>query len=161
MMMWDKFLCTVGMAFTLSLGSVNANESNELGKGMDIRYILLKNLEAFASENSLSMKEVFSILNDLTYNQELISSKGGMGLIKGDVFVNLRSEKNNLFFNKNGDEWVGEDKKSGQVIFLSEGRLCEASIIGSTKDIVVIIFSENKVKYIDLELGMGGVYARN
>ena len=154
------FLYAFGAVLALSLGAVNASEVDNLEKEMDVRYKLLKNLEEFANENSLSMKEVTSVVNDVFYNQELMSSKGGMALIEGDVFVNLRSDKNNLFFNQDGDEWVGESKKINQIVFLSGGRLCEAGALDGIENVVLVIFSEESVKYIDLGAGSGGFYDR-
>lgn len=88
-------------------------------------------------------------------------SKGGIGIISENIYINLRAEKNTILLN--GNEWTGKGKTVPQVVLLQNGRVWsfEEEHNGFTLGKSVLVsFEGEKVFFFDFRDESGGFYVR-
>jgi|ERR1700726_461891 hypothetical protein len=95
--------------------------------------------------------------------------KGGLGIINTDLYIDLRSPKNELLFGPPkgvvpvGERWSGHDTVVPEVVLYFEGRVLSPQDIPRDFDLskaVVISFEGDKVRFFDPADTSGGYYKR-
>jgi len=89
-------------------------------------------------------------------------SKGGIGIISKDLYIVLKSKKNELFFTA-GERWTGREVTSPEVVVVFEGRFWLAQELPNKFDLsksIVVSFEGDKVRFFDFDRMSGGYYRR-
>ncbi|MDO8704978.1 MAG: hypothetical protein Q7J84_08535 [Sulfuricaulis sp.] len=118
---------------------------------------LLAALNEFAKKNSLSDKQLESLLGEVVLNSPNMR-KGGVGIVDGETFVLLDEKKNELKIS--GKKWQGEESNKQQIV-LTDGRQVFGSVtVEDVSKLKILIFTPSQVRYINLTNNTGGKYAR-
>jgi hypothetical protein len=89
-------------------------------------------------------------------------AKGGMGIIRPDFYVVLKSAQNELLL-RAGEKWTGLGANKRQVVILSEGRIWSREDLPEQFDLskaIVVSFEGDRVRFFDFEKMTGGYYRR-
>lgn len=90
-------------------------------------------------------------------------SKGGIGIITKDLYIDLRSSKNELRMPA-GKEWTGKDSSIPELVFVFDGRVWAPDVAPGTgfdlSKSIVISFETDKVRFFDFAKESGGYYRR-
>ena len=89
-------------------------------------------------------------------------SKGGLGIIGGDVYIALRSGKNELRFGSK-EAWSGLDSSKPEVAVFFENKVWPAHSLPKQFDLssaVIVSFEIHKVRFFDFRNMAGGYYNR-
>ncbi len=89
-------------------------------------------------------------------------SKGGIGIVHLDLYIDLGSKANELIL-ANGNRWKGANSGEAQVLFVLDGEVIAEPT--AKKDFklersVVVSFEQDKVSFFDFGAGTGGYYER-
>ena len=118
---------------------------------------LLAALNEFAKKNSLSDKQLESLLGEVVLNSPNMR-KGGAGIVDGETFVLLDEKKNELKIS--GKKWQGEESNKQQIV-LTDGRQVFGSVtVEDVSKLKILIFTPSQVRYINLTNNTGGKYSR-
>jgi hypothetical protein len=100
-----------------------------------------------SGENLVSTKECFA--------------KGGIGIINPHLYIDLRSEKNELIL-EGGSRWIGQDRGATEVVFLIENKVWSSVPPGfDLGKATVVSFEGSLVRFFDFSEASGGYYKRS
>ena len=124
---------------------------------------LLQTLKRFADEQGMKAADVAHLTFDFYVKQQFFA-KGGVGLIQGDYYVDLRSGKNTLLL-PNNQKWVGETFQKREIVFLhpeGDGMLAMRHSLGDFDlfSCVMIVFEPTRVCVLDFAGSSSGFYPR-
>jgi hypothetical protein len=89
-------------------------------------------------------------------------AKGGIGIIDQDLYIVVKSAKNELIFS-GANKWLGLDASQNEVVIFFEGKILGQKALPDRFDLskaVVISFEGNKVRFFDFRKMSGGYYSR-
>ena len=89
-------------------------------------------------------------------------AKGGMGIISGNLYIAVKSAKNELVLN-GGEKWVGLDASKPEAVIFFAGRIWSSHGLPDQFDLskaVVVSFEGNKVRFFDFQKMSGGYYKK-
>ncbi len=98
----------------------------------------------------------------LSINENECFSKGGLGIIRPEVYVVTRSVSNEILLS-HGQRWVGEMGSRRQVLFVFGDKVVEHPTQAVAFDLskaIVISFQEERIYFYDFAAGKGGYYRR-
>ena len=87
--------------------------------------------------------------------------KGGIGIINKNLYVTLKSDKNQLL--NAGGTWTGLDASKPEVIIVFDKRIWSMQSLPDGFDIskaVLISFENDKIRFFDFSKMSGGFYRR-
>ena len=123
---------------------------------------LIDYLEAYSDKNGQDSRGLRSLVFNIYVRGQLLA-KGGIGLVRGDLYVDLSAKTNRLIL-PGGSEWLGRDINSTEVIYViaSKNEFKVSSIIGEKGlyGSIMIVFEKDRVCILDFEEGTGGFYTR-
>jgi hypothetical protein len=105
-------------------------------------------LDAPGKENMFATNEFFA--------------KGGIGIIRENLYIALNSPKNELVLNA-GNRWVGMDASKAEVVIFFDSRIWSPQSLPDRFDLsdaVVVSFESSKVRFFDFRSMSGGYYKR-
>ena len=89
-------------------------------------------------------------------------AKGGLGIVDENLYVDVRSAKNELVLRK-GDKWSGRSAHSAELVIFFEGKVWLPGDLPDGFDLaeaVVISFERDRIRFFDFRKGSGGYYRR-
>jgi hypothetical protein len=89
-------------------------------------------------------------------------SKGGIGIIDKDFYVNLKSTKNELLLSA-GNGWTGQNSSKQEVVIFFESKIWRSQVLPDGFDLskaVVVSFECGKVRFFDFHKMAGCYYRR-
>ena len=92
----------------------------------------------------------------------LLFAKGGIGLVRRDLYVVVNSKNNELRLGA-GKSWVGMDAQERQVIFVRGQDVIVTPDLPKEfklEDSVVVSFQTDRIVFYDFASGSGGFYRR-
>lgn len=90
-------------------------------------------------------------------------AKGGIGIISNNLYIVVKSAKNELVLSA-GEKWVGLEASRPEVVIFFEGKICSLQAMPHGFDLstaIVISFEGNKVRFFDFHKMSGGYYKRS
>jgi hypothetical protein len=120
---------------------------------------LLGAIEKIAAERGVTVAEVRGVFAAMNCNSQTIT-KGGVGLIRDDVFVVASSEKNEAI--AGSKTLVGADCQILELFVFSDGKFVgRVPVPGdSASDVIVALYSPEKVRFFDWKDFTGGYFKR-
>jgi hypothetical protein len=107
-----------------------------------------------------SMRQVRSGTDTFATNE--CFAKGGLGIVNPNVYIDLKSDKNELLLNA-GHKWAGQSASTQEVAIFFDNRIWSPQAIPDGFDLsksVVISFEGDKVRFFDFGKMSGGFYKR-
>jgi hypothetical protein len=92
---------------------------------------------------------------------ELIA-KGGIGIVKPNLYIDVKSAKNELRL-KEGRMWIGRDAKAAEVVFFFADTIWLPQKLPQGFDIsqaIVVSFETDRIRFFDFSKLSGGFYRR-
>lgn len=89
-------------------------------------------------------------------------AKGGVGIIDQDLYIVVKSAKNELIFS-GANKWLGLDATQNEVVIFFGGKIFPQNVLPDRFDLskaVVVSFEGNKVRFFDFRKMSGGYYSR-
>lgn len=89
-------------------------------------------------------------------------AKGGLGIVNTEVYLDLRSRRNELVL-RDGVRWTGRERDSSQVVILWKNLPMVADEIPADFELrksIVISFERARVTFVDFQSDRGGFYRR-
>jgi hypothetical protein len=89
-------------------------------------------------------------------------AKGGVGIIDKNLYVDLKSAKNELILG-GGKRWTGQGAPNPEVVIFFESRIWSPPSLPEGFDLskaVIVSFEGNKVRFFDFGKVSGGYYRR-
>jgi hypothetical protein len=89
-------------------------------------------------------------------------AKGGLGIIKDDLYISVRSAKNELVLSA-GQRWAGLDADKPEVVVFFARRVWPLQDLPKAFDLsnaIVVSFELDKVRFFDFSAMSGGYYKR-
>jgi hypothetical protein len=96
---------------------------------------------------------------NISENQYL--PKGGVGMIKKDLYINLKSANNELMLGST--TWAGRSSRQREVVFVSAAGAISPDPLPADfhlQESVLVSFENEKVLFFDFKSGKGGFYPR-
>jgi len=90
-------------------------------------------------------------------------AKGGIGLIKEQLYIDLISDRNELIL-PDGKRWVGQNASTPEVILYFKHRMWSLQALPEDFDLsqsIVVSFESSKVRFFDFVEMSGGYYKRS
>jgi hypothetical protein len=84
--------------------------------------------------------------------------KGGVGIVKKDIYVFLGEDKNVIQIGEK--KWFGRSSTENEVVYIIEDTITDVKKANCIDQCLVIFFSKEKVRYIDFSKNTGGIYDR-
>jgi len=100
--------------------------------------------------------------NNMFASNELFA-KGGIGIIDQNLYIALKSAKNELIL-RGGERWTGLDMSRTEAVIFFEGKVWPPESLPHHFDLskaVVISFERTKVRFFDFRNLSGGYYSRS
>lgn len=91
-------------------------------------------------------------------DQESWPRKGGVGVISDDIYILLDHDRNGMTIA--GTDWTGKPYSESEVLLTDGKRVLTEKDDLSCNTLRVVIFTPNKVRYIDYKHGQAGYYKR-
>jgi hypothetical protein len=97
----------------------------------------------------------------ITFATNFFMAKGGIGIINTNLYIDLKSNKNEIILDA-GKRWKGKASPTQEVVIFFQGRILPQAL---PKDFdlskaVVISFETDKVRFFDFSKMSGGYYNR-
>jgi hypothetical protein len=89
-------------------------------------------------------------------------AKGGIGIINANLYIDLKSAKNELVLNA-GKKWSGQDAPTPEVVIFFDNRVWSPQVLPNGFDIskaIVVSFEGSRVRFFDFGTMSGGYYKR-
>jgi hypothetical protein len=89
-------------------------------------------------------------------------AKGGVGIISENLYIVVKSAKNELVLSTGG-KWVGLDASKPEVVIFFEGRIWSPQGLPdrfNLSNAVVVSFERDKIRFFDFRKMSGGYYRR-
>ena len=142
-----------------------ANDSNAELRAANLEHLrplqrdVVEAFDKIAAERGVTAAEVRRVFAEMNCNGQAFT-KGGAGLIRDDVFVVVNSEKNEMV--AGGDTAVGADCQTPELFVFAGGRFVGRMPLpsDSAANVIVALFSPEKVRYYDWEDFEGGYFKR-
>jgi hypothetical protein len=98
------------------------------------------------------------------FRDNLYFPKGGLGIIRDDLYVVLRSDSNELRSGSGGrDRWTGNASDDSQLVVFFRGKILDQDLMPTgfnLAEAVVVSFEGNVVRFFDFSTMSGGYYKR-
>jgi hypothetical protein len=117
----------------------------------------------------ISVRDLSKITNnsDVTANEDNFSTneffaKGGIGIVSTDLYIDLKSSKNELLLNA-GNKWTGQNVSTQEVIMFFDNKIWPPQALPNGFDLsksAVISFEGDRVRFFDFGKMSGGYYKR-
>lgn len=154
--MFTRQVITISLGLALILSTLAG--AREMSRGdYKLQSSLTETLNKFATAEKLDNRK----LNDLLFdkcNQNMCMSKGGIGVIDRNLYIQLRSEKNSI--SVSNQEWHGQPYKCVETVITDGQRILSNDQNVSINSICVILFTPDQVAFIDYRNKTTGVYRR-
>jgi len=98
----------------------------------------------------------------LSYSSNECFAKGGIGVIRTDLYVDVKSGRNELVLGA-GKRWIGHGATAPQVIVFFQQKIWSPQALPDGFDLskaVVVSFESDKVRFFDFDNMSGGYYRR-
>lgn len=154
----------------LTVGLLVAQNQSPSEPSAELRAAYLKHLspvqrdivaafDKIAAERGVTVAEVARVFAAMNGNSQGIT-KGGVGLIRDDVFVIANSRNNEVIAGK--DTVTGADSHLPELFVICRGKLIGRLAIPAdgTSDVIVTLFTPEKIQFYDWKDFSGGYYKR-
>ena len=88
-------------------------------------------------------------------------AKGGVGIVNPDLFIVVKSSKNELIVHN--EHWTGQVARTPELVVAVAGHIYSAASLPANFDIsrsIVISFESDKIRFFDFGKMSGGYYER-
>jgi hypothetical protein len=87
--------------------------------------------------------------------------KGGLGIITPGLYINLRTERNQLLL-ADGKKWIGKDAQESETVIVFHGQAWQQVPEGfDLATAMVVSFEKDRVRFFDFNRMEGGFYRRD
>lgn len=89
-------------------------------------------------------------------------AKGGLGIIRKDLYVDVKSTKNELVLSA-GNRWTGLDATVPEVVIFFQSKVWPPQSLPDGFDLskaVVVSFERSRIRFFDFDKVSGGYYRR-
>ena len=120
----------------------------------------LAELNGFAKNNGLDNEKLSGLLGKVVLNEEKFA-KGGIGIIRKNLFVKLNEPRNAIILND--ESWEGRASDRNEIVIVDGNKIINITDNHELNldKLVIIIFSKDEIRYIDLDKMSGGKYIRH
>lgn len=101
-------------------------------------------------------------LNESNFFANECFAKGGLGIVNTNLYIDLKSDKNELQLSA-GNKWIGQSTPTREVVIFFENKIFSPQALPDGFDLsesVVISFEGDKVRFFDFGKMSGGYYKR-
>ncbi|MGA3372772.1 MAG: hypothetical protein ABSC48_13530 [Terracidiphilus sp.] len=112
---------------------------------------------------SVSLPEFVGRHQRQVMGKNLYFAKGGIGIINHDLFIDLKSNANELRLEA-GKRWIGNEASTAEVVIVYGGRIWPSHSFPAGADwkkCAVVSFEEGAVRFFDFRIDEGGYYIRH
>lgn len=118
---------------------------------------LWKSLERFSQHEKLSRSQLQDLLFTTIVDTPCLK-KGGLGVIRDDIYIKVDDENNALLLKQ--AEWTGKVRTNSEAVLVSKHHILKDGELPSGNDLLVIVFSPAQVRFIDYKDKRAGTYQR-
>lgn len=87
--------------------------------------------------------------------------KGGLGIVTPNLYINLRTERNQLLL-ADGKKWIGKDAEQPEIVIVFHGQAWQQ--VPDAFDLataIVVSFEKDRVRFFNFNRMEGGFYKRH
>ena len=97
-----------------------------------------------------------------TFSTNRCYSKGGLGIVDADLYIAVKSARNELLFGKK-ESWTGLDASRPEIVVFFKSKVWTPQSLPKGFDLskaVVVSFEGDKIRFFDFRSMSGGYYER-
>lgn len=100
---------------------------------------------------------------DMSVNNRFFA-KGGIGIIDENLYIDLKSTKNELIVNPGGKRWQGQSAPMPEIAIFFDGKIWSPQQLPEAFDLggaVVVSFERLRIRFFNFRKMSGGYYERS
>jgi hypothetical protein len=127
-----------------------------------VLFVVLLTIQFSEQGVSQSAKSLDATKEAITFATNKCYSKAGLGIISGDLYIRVVTDKNELLFGSR-ESWSGLDSSQREIVVFFDNRVWPARSLPKRFDLsraVIVSFEGDKVRFFDFRDMTGCYYAR-